>query len=141
MDGVGPAQTTGRWSKLPARLRRTTIVRSSFLGGAALAAAVLLLAAFGPRLAREIATLQHRVALTARSGERAVTLEIGGMTCGGCARVVRSQIAAVHGVSAVDVRLERRRAYVVCDRATADAALIAAVERLGRAFQASVVTR
>jgi copper chaperone CopZ len=63
------------------------------------------------------------------------------MTCEGCARAVRSQIAAVGGVSAVDVRFEQRRAYVVCDPALPDTALIAAVERPGPAFQASVVAR
>ena len=113
-------------------------MKSGFLTGAALAAAVLLLTVGGPWLAREITSLQLHAA---RPGERSVTLEIGGMTCGGCARAVRSQIAAIHGVSAVDVRLDRRRAYVACDRAVADAALIAAVEGSGRAFRASVVSR
>jgi len=115
-------------------------MRSTFLGGAALAALILLLATFGPWLAREISSLPRLKAPVAGSGERAVALEIGGMTCGGCARAVRSQIAAVRGVAAVDVRLDRRRAYVVCDREVTDAALVAAVERAGRTFRASVVT-
>ena len=116
-------------------------MRSRFLSGAAIAVGVLLLAAFGPWLAREIASLPRPGALAARSSQRVVTLEIGGMTCGGCARTVQSQIAAVKGVSTVEVRLDQRRAYVVCDRAVADTALIAAVERPGAAFLATVVAR
>ena len=106
-------------------------MRSRFLGGAALAAAVLLLAAFGPWLAHEIASLP-RGALTVRSGERAVTLEIGGMTCGGCARVVRSQIAAVHGVSAVDVRLAVEAGISLgWERWVGSAGDIVSIERFG----------
>lgn len=116
-------------------------MRSTFLNGVALAVGVLLLAAFGPWLAREIASLPRPGSVAARSSQRVVTLEIGGMTCGGCARAVRSQIAAVRGVSTVEVRFEQRRAYVVCDRAVADTALIAAVERPGPAFLATVVAR
>src|SRR5262249_28129294 len=132
-------QTRAVCAKLPAG--GNAIVRSSFLGGLALAALVLLLAAFGPRLAGEIASLPRHGAHPARPDDRAVTLEIGGMTRQGCARAVEAQIAAVPGVAAVDVRLDRRRAYVACDRQVADAALVAAVERAGRAFRASVVSR
>ncbi len=116
-------------------------MRTTFLGGAAIAAAVVLLSAYGPWLAREITSPGRHHVPAARPGERAVTLEIGGMTCSGCAKAVQSQIAAVRGVAAVDVRLDRRRAYVVCARGVADAALVAAVEHSGRAFRASVVSR
>jgi len=116
-------------------------VKSRFLNGAALAAAVLLLAVGGPWLAREIASLPRPAALSARASQRIITLEIGGMTCEGCAKAVRSQIAAVAGVSAVDVRFEQRRAYIVCDPALPDTALIAAVERPGPAYKAAVVVR
>jgi copper chaperone CopZ len=116
-------------------------VRNRFLSGAAIAVAVLALADFGPWLAREVASLPRPGALAARASQRIVTLEIGGMTCAGCARTVRTQIAAVHGVSAVEVRLRQKRAYVVCDRAVADTALVGAVERPGAAFQAAVVAR
>ena len=116
-------------------------MRSRFLSGAAVSAGILLLAVGGPWLVREIASLPRPGALAARASQRNVTLEIGGMTCQGCARAVRAQIAAVEGVSAVEVRLEQRRAYVVCDPAVSDTALVAAVERPGPAYLASVVAR
>ena len=116
-------------------------MRSRFLSGAAIAAAVFAFAAFGPWLAREVASLPRPGALAARSSQRVVTLEIGGMTCEGCAKTVRAQIAGLHGVSAVEVRLRQKRAYVVCDRAVADTALVAAVERPGPAYRAAVVAR
>jgi copper chaperone CopZ len=118
-----------------------TIVKSGFLSGLVVAVAVVLLAAFGPWLAREIASLPQRGTLAARSSQRVVTLEIGGMTCEGCAKTVRAQIAAIHGVSAVEVRLAQKRAYVVCERGVSDTALVAAVERHGPAYQAAVVAR
>jgi len=52
---------------------------------------------------------------------------------------VRTGIAAVPGVRAVDVRLGEQRAYVVCDRAVEDSALVAAVGRAGAGFFASPV--
>ena len=116
-------------------------MNSRFLSGAALALAVLLVAALGPWLAREIASLPRHEALAARASQRVVTLAIGGMTCEGCARNVRRQIAAVPGVATVEVRLRQARAYVVCDRSVADTALVAAVGRPGGAYLATVVTR
>ena len=41
-----------------------------------------------------------------------VTLKISGMTCGGCVNSVRKVIAALNGISAVDVSLERAQATV-----------------------------
>lgn len=102
---------------------------------------MLLLAVGGPWLAREIAGLPRSSVLSARSDQRVVTLEIGGMTCQGCAKTVRSQIASVEGVTTVEVRLDQRRAYVVCSPVVSDSALIDAVGRPGRAFMASVVSR
>ena len=116
-------------------------MKSRFLNGAALAAGILLLAVGGPWLVRQIASLPRPEALSARASQRAVTLEIGGMTCEGCAKSVHAQIAAVEGVSAVEVRFEQRRAYVVCESDVSDTALVAAVEGPGPAYRASVVTR
>jgi copper chaperone len=116
-------------------------LKSSVVNGVAVAAAIVVLAALGPWLARQIASLPRPEALTARSNERIVTLEIGGMTCGGCAKSVEAQLAAVRGVSTAEVRLEQRRAYVVCDPAVAETTLVAAVERPGPAFTAVVVQR
>ena len=108
---------------------------------AALVAGMLLLAMGGPWLARQIASLPRPAALAARSSGRIVTLEIGGMTCEGCVKSVKAQLIAVAGVTTAEVRLDQRRAYVVCDPAIADTTLIAAVERPGPAYTASVVSR
>ena len=116
-------------------------MRSRFLNGAALAVGILLLAAGGPWLVRQIASLPRPAALAARASQRAITLEIGGMTCEGCAKSVTAQIASVPGVSAVEVRLDQRRAYVVCEAGVTDTALVAAVEGPGPAYRAAVVAR
>jgi len=116
-------------------------VRSGVLNGAALAVAVLLLAAGGPWLLREIGSLPRAATLSARAHQRIVTLEVGGMTCSGCAAAVRSQLAALEGVAAAEVRLGQRRAYVVCDRDVPDTALTAAVGRAGPGFLGAVVSR
>ena len=116
-------------------------MRFTFWNGAALMAAVVLLAVGGPWLAREILGLPRSAVLAARADQRVVTLEIGGMTCEGCARSVRSQIEAMEGVSAVEVRFAQRRAYVVCTPVVSDSALVDAVERPGPAYTASVVGR
>jgi copper chaperone len=44
-----------------------------------------------------------------------VTLKIDGMTCGGCVNSVRKVIAALNGVSSVDVSLEHAQATVSYD--------------------------
>ncbi len=116
-------------------------MRSGVLNGAALAAAILVLAAGGPWLVREIGSLPPVAKLSARAHQRIVTLEVGGMTCNGCAAAVRSQLATLDGVAAVEVRLGQRRAYVVCDRDVPDTALTAAVGRAGPGFLGAVVSR
>ncbi|HEY2956481.1 MAG TPA: heavy metal-associated domain-containing protein [Candidatus Eisenbacteria bacterium] len=116
-------------------------MKTGFLNGAALAAALVLLAAGGPWLARQIGSLPRAGALSARANQKIVTLEVGGMTCSGCASAVRTQIAALDGVAAVEVRLGQRRAYVVCDPAVPDSALTAAVGRAGPGFLGVVVSR
>jgi len=112
-----------------------------FLNIAGIVVAVLVLAVGGPLLVRELRTLPDPRALAGRAGEKIVTLEVGGMTCEGCAGTIRSQIASLEGVSTVDVRLEQDRAYVVCDRDLPDSALVATVEGAGPAFIARVVPR
>ena len=51
-----------------------------------------------------------------------VTLNITGMTCGGCVNSVRKVITALDGVSAVDVSLERAQATVSFDPAQSKSA-------------------
>jgi copper chaperone CopZ len=116
-------------------------VKSDLLNVGALVAAVLLLAAGGPWLARELSSLPHPAKLAARGNERIVTLDVGGMTCRTCAGAVKGRLDAVPGVHAVDVRLGERRAYVVCDRVVADTALTAAVHLAGGGFSAEVASR
>jgi len=90
---------------------------------------------------REVRSLPGTNALASRSNEKIVTLEVGGMTCQGCAGAVQSKLAALDGVSAADVRLEQDRAYVVCSKTVADSLLTAAVEGAGPAFIARVVPK
>jgi copper chaperone CopZ len=112
-----------------------------FLNIAGIVVAVLVLAIGGPLLLREMRSLPDAQALSSRSGEKIVTLEVGGMTCAGCAGTIQSTIASLDGVSAVDVRLDQDRAYVVCDRDLADSTLTAAVVGAGPAFIARVVQK
>lgn len=102
--------------------------------------AVLALGIGGPWLVREVKSLP-RTALAARADQRIVTLEVGGMTCSGCAATIEKRLAAVPGVAAVRVGLKQRRAYVVCEKGVADTALTAVVGRAGPGFLGVVATR
>lgn len=116
-------------------------MKSDALNIAAIVVGVLLLAIGGPWLIRELDSLPGPSALAARGNDRIVTLEVGGMTCEGCAGAIKGQLAGVSGVSAVDVRVTERRAYVVCEPNVADTTLTAAVRRAGGGFAASVATQ
>jgi copper chaperone CopZ len=116
-------------------------MRSETGNTTALVIAVIALAVGGPWLAGQLKTLPHPRALAARAGQRAVTLEVGGMTCIGCAAKVRSRLSQVAGVSAVDVRLRQDRAFVICDPTVADSDLVQAVHRAGPGFLAAVLPR
>ena len=118
-----------------------TILKREIWNAVALAVGAIALTVGGPWLIRELRTLPRAQELAARSDQRIVTLEVGGMTCGGCAAVVEAKVRAVAGVSAAEVRFRQRRAYVVCDRAVADSALTAAVARAGPGFLAAVVQK
>jgi copper chaperone CopZ len=102
---------------------------------------VLAIAGFGPWLVRELRTLPAPAVLAARSSERIVTLEIGGMTCAGCAAKVRTALTEVPGVSMAEVRWRQERAYVVCERALADSVLTRAVQGAGPGFLGVVVAK
>lgn len=125
----------------PARRLRypAAVIRNGALNGVALACGVLLLGLGGPWLVAELRSLPGPDALAARSGQRIVTLEVGGMTCGACAANVQTRLAEVPGVSTVEVRVGQRRAYVVCDPVVADTALTAAVGRAGPGYLGAVV--
>ena len=100
---------------------------------------VIALAVGGPWLVGQLRSLPEHRTLAARAGERVVTLEVGGMTCAGCAAKVKSELAAIEGVSAVEVRIQQDRAFVVTRPAVDDSALIGAVRRAGPNFAAAVV--
>ncbi|HYM79834.1 MAG TPA: heavy metal-associated domain-containing protein [Candidatus Limnocylindria bacterium] len=107
----------------------------------AIVAAVLLLAVGGPWLFRELRSLPSQERLAARSGERVVTIEVSGMTCGGCAARVQGNLASLPGVSASEVRIQQDRAYVVCDRSLPDSSLVGAIQRAGPGFLAAIVPK
>jgi copper chaperone CopZ len=112
-----------------------------FLGSLALVAAILLLTVGGPWLVRELRTLPRQGALAARADQRIVALEVGGMTCAGCAAKVKVDLVAIPGVSSAEVRLAQHRAYVVCDKTVPDSALTGAVGRAGPGFLAAIAAR
>jgi copper chaperone CopZ len=114
-------------------------MRNEIWNTLALVIGVIAIAAFGPWLWREVRDLPGRRALAARANERIVTLDVGGMTCAGCAAKVQGELASVPGVSAVQVRLGQDRAYVVCARGLADSVLVSAVSHAGPNFGASVL--
>jgi copper chaperone CopZ len=100
--------------------------------------AMLAVGASGTWLARQLQTLPSGDALAARANQRVVTLEVGGMTCGACEATVAARLTQVAGVTNVAVRHAQRRAYVVCDPAVQDTALVQAVHRAGPGFMAVV---
>ena len=137
-SGVGHA--TGL-DAAEARLLCSRPMRLDALNSLAMVAAVLVLAVGGPWLFGQLKGLQSPGELAARSGERIVTLEVAGMTCGGCASRVHGELASLDGVSKVEVRLGQDRAYVVCSPTLSDSLLVAAVGRAGPNFLSRVVTR
>ena len=115
-------------------------MRRDLINIGALVTMVLGLALGGPWLVRQVKSLPG-TALAARSDQRIVTLEVGGMTCSGCASAIEASLSDLPGVATVAVRLHQRRAYVVCDRAVADTSLLAAVHRAGPGFLAALAAR
>jgi len=115
-------------------------MKRDILNIAALVATILVLAVGGPVLVRQIRSLPH-AQLAARADQRIVTLEVGGMTCPGCARTLETSLARVAGVATVSVRYPQHRAYVVCGRSLPDSTLVAAVRGAGPRFTAAVAGR
>lgn len=113
------------------------LVKSPVWNSVALVVGVVVLATLGPVLVRAIGSLPHPRELAARADARVVSLEVGGMTCSGCAARVREELEAVRGVSTAEVRLADQRAIVVCAKSVADSALISAVHRAGPGFTAA----
>lgn len=116
-------------------------MQRQFLGSLLLVAIVVLLAGGGPWLVRELRTLPKPGALAARADQRIVSLEVGGMTCAGCAAKVKGELTTIPGVSTAEVRYAQRRAYVVCDKTVPDSALTGAIRRAGPGFLAAIAPR
>jgi hypothetical protein len=92
-----------------------TFVKREIWNSLALVMGVVALTVGGPWLIGHLRSLPSGKTLAARADQRIVTLEVGGMTCGGCAATVKSRLADLPGVRTVEVRYPQRRAYVVCD--------------------------
>ena len=61
-----------------------------------------------------------------------ITLQVGGMTCGGCARSVARVLQKTNGVASAEVSLDRGEAKVAFDpRHVSVAQLKAALEKAG----------
>ena len=116
-------------------------MKKEALNGLAMALGVVLLVGMvgaAPWLMREAGRFQSAGRPEARAGQRIVTLDVGGMTCAGCAAKIQGELASLPGVSEVTVRLPQRRAYVVCAPTVADTTITAAVSRAGPGFLAAV---
>ena len=116
-------------------------MQRELLNSLAMVGVVLVLAVGGPWLVREVRTLPRSHALAARADQRIVTLDVGGMTCAGCAAKIKGQLASLGGVSVAEVRLAQRQAFVVCDKSVPDSALTCAIQRAGPGFLAAVSAR
>jgi copper chaperone CopZ len=114
--------------------------RPRFLDVFAIVIAVIAFAIGGPWLVGQLRSLPKAEALAARAEQKIVTIEVGGMTCQGCAASVQARLTTVPGVANATVRFAQRRAYVVCDKTVADTTLTAAVHRAGPGFLASVTS-
>ncbi|MBA3700117.1 MAG: heavy-metal-associated domain-containing protein [Planctomycetes bacterium] len=62
---------------------------------------------------------------------RTFTLPISGMTCGGCVASATKALQAVPGVQRVQVSLEERAALITADDRASEAALDAALIKVG----------
>jgi copper chaperone CopZ len=112
-------------------------MKREFWTSAALVATVVTVVIAGPPLVRELRTLPSRHALAARSSQRIVTLDVGGMTCAMCSAKIQSELSSVPGVAAVDVHLAQQQAVVVCSKSVPDSALVGAIARAGPGFLAA----
>ncbi len=69
---------------------------------------------------------------SAFAGEQTVTLEVSGMTCASCPYIVKQTLAAVDGVTDVDVSFAEKSAVVTFDDSKTEvAALTLATTNMG----------
>lgn len=64
------------------------------------------------------------VGASAFAGEQTVTLEVSGMTCASCPYIVRQTLAAVDGVTAVEVSFADKSAVVTYDDSKTEVAVL-----------------
>lgn len=63
-----------------------------------------------------------------------MTLSIQGMTCGNCARHVKTALLAIPGVRSADVRLDEAQATIDADGSVSREAIAAALDEAGYAL-------
>ena len=69
------------------------------------------------------------VAPAAFAGERTITFAVDNMTCASCPYIVKSSMAAVHGVATVAVSFQAKTATVTFDDAKTNPDTIAAASK------------
>jgi copper chaperone CopZ len=90
---------------------------------------LLLLPVFSPVVHSTAAAQTSPVALESREATRTTVLEIEGMQCDGCAKVIRNALAKTKGVKKVSVSRAKSQATVTFDpKETSVAKLIDAIE-------------
>lgn len=85
-----------------------------------------------PSMVIVAATATLMMSGAAEAAERTVRLAVDGMWCAGCSYIVKTTLASVAGVSAVDVSMAEKAAVVTFDDAeTTVAALTQATAEVG----------
>lgn len=110
-----------------------TIFAVALLGGAG-AFSICNLCPTGSRAAVSLTDARYQASSAARAPQswRVATLQVQGMTCGGCVIGVRRVLTRLDGVVKTKVTYEPQRAVVTYDPARVTVArMIAAIETLG----------
>ncbi len=83
----------------------------------------------GTRFAKEVS---EALGDTRQKADALVTLDVEGMTCGGCAATLTEVLSKLEGVSSARVDFERKEAQVLYDpERCSPAAIVSAVEKAG----------
>jgi copper chaperone len=92
----------------------------------------LLAAALLPPVARAAEPAARPAHADVKAADAKVTIPVGGMSCGGCVNTITGRLQQVPGVKAVEVSLEKKRAFVTYDAARVSAkVLVEAVREAG----------
>lgn len=94
-----------------------------------------------PQINTESATAPAEVQLTAGPGQHLVTLNVEGMTCGGCAQAITAKLGKTPGVHQVRVsHTEKTAIAIVDDAGPSDAVLAEVITGLGYTAQPAAAT-